>query len=61
MFKNVQNFKLILVTTFITIVLGIVTFLTFINQSFIELNSKNIQFLLIADFCLLLFFFFFIF
>ena len=60
MFKNVQNFKLILVTTFITIVLGIVTFLTFINQSFIELNSKNIQFLLIADFCLLLFFFFLI-
>jgi two-component system nitrogen regulation sensor histidine kinase NtrY len=60
MFKNVQNFKLILVTTFITIVLGIITFLTFINQSFIELNSKNIQFLLIADFCLLLFFFFLI-
>jgi len=37
--------------------LGILTFFTFINQSFIELNNLNLQILLIADSILIILFF----
>jgi len=45
----------------ITLSVGIITFLTFIEKSFIELSNTNLQFLLIANIILLLLLFFFIF
>ena len=46
---------------FITLFLGFLTFLTFIDKSFIALNEKNLQYLLIGNIIFLLFFFIFIF
>ena len=45
----------------ITLSVGVITFLTFIEKSFIELSNTNLQFLLIANIILLLLLFFFIF
>ena len=45
----------------ITLSLGFITFLTFIDKSFVELNDKNLQFLLIINIGLLLLLFFMIF
>ncbi|MDC0249951.1 ATP-binding protein [Candidatus Pelagibacter sp.] len=45
----------------ITLCVGVITFLTFIEKSFIELSNTNLQFLLIANIILLLLLFFFIF
>ena len=45
----------------ITLSVGVITFLTFIEKSFIELSDTNLQFLLITNFILLLLLFFFIF
>ena len=60
MFKIIKNFYQIIGLSFLCIFLGILTFLTFINQGFIPLNDKNIQILLILDIVLLLIFFFLI-
>ena len=38
----------------ITLLLGFLTFLTFIDRSFIELNGKNLQYLLILNILLLI-------
>ena len=46
---------------FITLFVGFLTFLTFIDKSFVELNEKNLQYLLISNIVFLLFFFIFIF
>ena len=45
----------------ITLSVGVITFLTFIEKSFIELSDKNLQFLLITNIILLFLLFFFIF
>ena len=45
----------------ITLSVGVITFLTFIEKSFIELSNTNLQFLLITNIILLLLLFFFIF
>ena len=45
----------------ITLFLGFLTFLTFIDRSFIELNQNNLQYLLIVNILLLLSLFVFIF
>ena len=45
----------------ITLSLGFITFLTFIDKSFVELNDKNLQFLLIINIGLLLLLLFMIF
>ena len=45
----------------ITLSVGFLTFLTFIDKSFIELNESNLQFLLILNVVLLIIFFFIIF
>src|SRR5210317_2134953 len=45
----------------ITLTVGIITFLTFIEKSFIELSNINLQFLLISNIILLLLLFVFIF
>ena len=46
---------------FITLFIGLLTFLTFIDKSFIELKDQNLQYLLISNIILLIFFFVFIF
>ena len=45
----------------ITLSVGVITFLTFIEKSFIELSNTNLQFLLVTNVILLLLLFFFIF
>ena len=57
MFKIIKNFNWIILTSFLSIFMGIVTFLTFINEGFIPLSDKNLQTLLIIDIFLLLIFF----
>ena len=57
MFKIIKNFNWIILSSFLCIFLGIVTFLTFINEGFIPLNDENLQALLIIDIFLLLIFF----
>ena len=51
----------IIILSSITLFLGFLTFLTFIDRSFIELNQKNLQYLLILNILLLLLLFIFIF
>ena len=54
--------NLVIVFVFIiTLFLGFLTFLTFIDKSFIVLSDKNLQFILIVNIALLLLFFFMIF
>ena len=57
MFKIIKNFNWIILSSFLCIFMGIVTFLTFINAGFIPLTDKNLQTLLIVDIFLLLTFF----
>tara|TARA_A100001015_G_scaffold23246_1_gene26302 strand:- start:2787 stop:4565 length:1779 start_codon:yes stop_codon:yes gene_type:complete len=55
-----KNIFIIVLST-ITLFLGFLTFLTFIDRSFIQLNQKNLQYLLILNILLLLLLFAFIF
>ena len=55
-----KNIFIIILST-ITLFLGFLTFLTFIDRSFIELNQNNLQYLLIVNILLLLSLFIFIF
>ena len=57
MFKIIKNFNWIILSSFLSIFMGIVTFLTFINEGFVPLTDKNLQTLLIIDICLLAIFF----
>jgi len=57
MFKIIKNFNWIILSSFLCIFMGIVTFLTFINEGFVTLTDKNLQALLIIDIILLLIFF----
>ena len=57
MFKIIKNFNWIILSSFLCIFMGIVTFLTFINEGFVTLTDKNLQTLLIIDIILLLVFF----
>ena len=52
----IRNLFLIIIF-FLTLILGFVTFLTFINMSFISLDDENLKYLLITDIILLLLFF----
>ena len=51
----------IIILSSITLFIGFLTFLTFIDRSFIELNQKNLQYLLILNIFLLFLMFVFIF
>ncbi len=51
----------IIILSSITLFIGFLTFLTFINRSFIELNQNNLQYLLILNIFLLFLLFVFIF
>tara|TARA_B100001173_G_scaffold311438_1_gene328714 strand:- start:995 stop:2770 length:1776 start_codon:yes stop_codon:yes gene_type:complete len=55
-----RNIFIIVIFIF-TLLLAFLTFLTFIGKSFIELNDNNLQYLLILNFILLVFFFVLIF
>jgi len=57
MFKIIKNFIWIILSSFLCIFMGIVTFLTFINEGFVPLSDENLQILLIIDIILLLIFF----
>ena len=61
MFKIIKNFNWIIISSFTCIFLGIITFLTFINEGFVPLNEKNLFILLFVDIILLLIFFYLIF
>ena len=57
MFKIIKNFNWIIFSSFLCISMGIITFLTFINEGFIPLTDQNLQALLIIDILLLFTFF----
>ena len=57
MFKIIKNFNWIILSSFLCIFMGIVTFLTFINEGFVPLTDENLQTLLIIDLFLLIVFF----
>ena len=57
MISLLKNFKWLILVSFLCITLGILTFFTFINQSFIELNDTNLQYLLLLDLILVVLFF----
>ena len=61
MFKIIKNFNWIILSSFTCIFLGILTFLTFLNEGFIPLTEANILLLLSLDILLLLVFFYLIF
>ena len=60
MFYIIKNNKWVITTSIVCILFGVLTFFTFINRSFIELNDSNLQNLIIADSLLLIIFFVFI-
>ena len=57
MIHIIKNNKWVIATSSICILLGALTFFTFINQSFIKLNNFNLQILLFIDSVLLISFF----
>ena len=57
MIHIIKNYKWVIATSLICILFGLLTFFTFINQSFIELNDFNLQILLLIDSVLLILFF----
>ena len=57
MFKIIKNFNWIIISSFLCVFSGILTFLTFINEGFIPLTDQNLQILLIVDILFLLIFF----
>ncbi len=57
MIHIIKNYKWVIASSLICTVFGLLTFFTFINQSFINLNDLNFQILLIIDLVLLIFFF----
>ena len=61
MIHIIKNNKWVIATSLICILLGALTFFTFINRSFIELNDFNLQILLFVDAILLILFFVLIF
>ncbi len=61
MFKIIKNFNWIILSSITCVFLGILTFLTFINEGFISLTEKNLLILLSIDIILLLIFFYLIF
>ena len=60
MFKIIQNFKILIFSSFLSIILGILTFLTFIGEGFMPLSENNLQLLLIVDLVVLFSFFYLI-
>ena len=61
MFEFLKKNIFIIILSSITLFVGFLTFLTFIDRSFIELNQSNLQYLLISNIILLFLLFIFIF
>ena len=61
MLELIKKNIFIITIFFVTLFVGFLTFLTFIDKSIIQLNDENLQNLLIVNIILLLFFFFLIF
>ena len=61
MLNFIKKNLFIIIIFFVTLILGFMTFLTFLDKSFIKLNDKNLQYLLISNIALLIIFFIFIF
>ena len=61
MLNFIKKNLFIVVIFFITLLLGFITFLTFLDKSFIKLNDQNLQYLLLSNIFLLIIFFLFIF
>ena len=59
MIHTIKNIKWAIAASLVCILLGVLTFITFVNRSFIELNDFNLQILLIIDSALLIIFFVF--
>ena len=57
MIHIIKNYKWVIASSLICIIFGLLTFFTFINQSFIKLNDNNFQALLVIDLVLLIIFF----
>ena len=57
MIHIIKNYKWVIATSLICILFGLLTFFTFINQSFIALSNFKLQILLVADLVLLVLFF----
>ena len=57
MIHIIKNGKWVIASALVCILLGTLTFFTFINKSFIKPNDFNLQILLIADLILLILFF----
>ena len=49
MIHIIKNYKWVIASSVVCIVFGLLTFFTFINQSFIKLNDYNLQVLLVID------------
>ncbi len=56
MINAIKNFRWFFGVSFLCVLLGVFTFITFINQNFIFLNENNLQYLLILDVALLVIF-----
>ena len=61
MFDFIKKNIFIILLFIITLSIGFLTFLTFIDKGYIELSNRNLQFLLIINASLLLLLFLFIF
>ena len=61
MLNFIKKNLFIVIIFFITLLLGFLTFLTFLDKSFIKLNDQNLQYLLLSNIVLLIIFFLFIF
>jgi len=61
MFRFIKDNIFITIIFLVTLSVGFLTFLTFINKSFIELTETNLQYLLLANIALLIIFFYIIF
>ena len=57
MIHIIKNNKWVITSSLVCIVFGLLTFFTFINRSFIQLNDFNLKILLIIDIILLILFF----
>ena len=60
MLNTIKNFKWFFAISILAVLLGVFTFITFINQNFIFLNENNLQYLLILDVIILVIFIFFL-
>ena len=57
MIHIIKNYKWVIASSLVCVIFGLLTFFTFINQSFIKLNDYNLQVLLIIDLLILIIFF----